>query len=486
MSDRRTRVAYLSYSSGEYDARSFRMAKSAIAAGYDVTVYSRWHTGQAPIEERDGYRLVRAPFSWRLVVPGLRGPARRRIAREMARAARDHTKAAVPTEASAPPLALAWSDVPAEPAPDPPARSLPARLVRYPVRVGRRAFRRARRRMARWRRIVLTFPLRPLAWATALDGVAEPADIWHGMWAGSLPTLQRMRRRHGGRTIYDSRDVYMMSREFARLGRPLRPILATLERRWAQAADRVLTVNQPYADLLVTQLGVPRPPIVMNCPESWTPPDPSFDHIRDALGLSDETPVVLYQGQLTTERGIEQSMDAILDVPGAVLVLLGFGDGERRLRAQADGFPYRGRVFILPAVPPEVLVEWTSSADVMVMAIQPTTVNHRYTTPQKLFEAIAAGVPVVASDLPGMAAVVNESGVGSLCDPTSPPSIAAGIRRILDQPSAERAALRAHVLQVAHDRYNWDAQLDALFGLYGELAPSPATRPGAESAAPPS
>ena len=64
------------------------------------------------------------------------------------------------------------------------------------------------------------------------------------------------------------------------------------------------------------------------------------------------------------------------------------------------------------------------------MPIQPTTLNHRLTTPNKLLEAIAVGVPVVASDLPGMAVIATESG-GELCDPEDPVSIAAAVRRIL-------------------------------------------------------
>lgn len=482
---RRPTVAYLSFSTGEFDARSFRMARSAIAAGYAVTVYSRWHAGQAPVEEKEGYRLVRAPFSWRLIVPGLRGPARRKIAHEMAAAGRAYAKGdgspqlrqslagAAPAgtgAVAAAPGAGAAGDAPAR------RRSLVERAARYPFRIARRTYRRVVRRLVAWRRILLIFPIRPLAWATALDDIAEPADIWHGMWAGSLPALERMRRRHGGHTIYDSRDVYMLSREFSRLGWPLRPLLAAIERHWAQRADRILTVNEPYADLLVKQLRVRRPPVVMNCPEAWTPPVPAPDRIRDALGIPPATRIALYQGQLTTERGIEQAMDAILEVDGAVLVLLGFGDLEARFRARASAPPYEGRVMVLPAVTPDELLPWTASADAMVMAIQPTTVNHRFTTPQKLFEAIATGVPVVASDLPGMAAIVNESGVGELCDPTSPASIAGAMRRILDQPAEAAAAQRARILGVAHERYNWDAQLSTLFALYGDLAPAPTIR----------
>ena len=510
---RRPRIAYLSFSTGEYDARTFRMARSALDAGYDVVMYSRWHAGQPPVEELDGYRLVRAPFSWRLIVPGLRGPARRKIRREMADAARVHAArqhepgggetprarpvAATTLDPETPPdpaatldPALAASPLPvvaatavaataavtAAPtavAPAPAQRSLPERVVRYPFRLARRAGRRVIRTGRQWRRVALIFPLRPLAWATSLEAYAEPADLWHGMWAGSLPALERMRRRHGGRTIYDSRDVYMSSREFSRTGWPMRPILAALERRWAHAADRVLTVNEPYADLLATQLQIPRPPVVMNCPEVWTPPEPRPDLIRQATGIPAGTAIVLYQGQLMSERGIEQTMEAILEVPDAVLVLLGFGDWAQKLSTQSEAPPYRGRVIVLPAVSPAELIDWTASADVMAMAIQPTTVNHEYTTPQKLFEAIAAGVPVVASDLPGMAAIVRESGIGELCDPTSPASIAAAIRRILDRPAADREALRAHVLDVARERYNWGAQLSTLFGMYRELAPAP-------------
>ncbi len=83
---RRPSIAYLSYSSGEFDARTIRMARSAIAAGYDVTVYARWHPGLPPVEELDGYRLVRAPFDWQMAFPLLRGLARRRARRAMAAA----------------------------------------------------------------------------------------------------------------------------------------------------------------------------------------------------------------------------------------------------------------------------------------------------------------------------------------------------------------------------------------------------------------
>ena len=108
----------------------------------------------------------------------------------------------------------------------------------------------------------------------------------------------------------------------------------------------------------------------------------------------------------------------------------------------------------------------------MLMPIQPTSLNHQYTTPQKLFEAIAVGVPVVASDLPGMSAIVGPLGVGELCDATSPAAIAAAIDRLLSASDEERVATRERILAVAHSRLNWEAQAGTLLGLYRELSPA--------------
>jgi glycogen(starch) synthase len=460
----RSRIAYLSYSTAEFDSRTRRMALSAQNAGHAVVVYARWEPGLPLEDDRSGIRLVRVPADAALAIPGLRWLGRRRLARRLA----SIQAIATTRPAGGSPIEASPRETPA------PARSLIPERFRG-TRIGtalrglKYSIRYTIRAPKRWWRQFVIFPLRPMAWAVALEERADPADLWHGMWAGSLPALARLRRRHGGRTIYDSRDIYLHARAFDRMSRAWRSIYSGMERRWARAADAVLTVNEAYAGILEETLRVPRPTVVMNCPPRWQPPMPRPDLIRDRLGLAPETCVVLYQGNMLTERGIEQSMEAILDVPGAVLVLLGYGGLRHQFAQDAAGPPYRGRVFVLGAVPPDQLLAWTASADVMVMAIQPTTLNHRYTTPQKLFEAMAAGVPVLASDLPGMAEVVTATRTGVLCDPTSPRAIADALRSMLEAPPSEREAARARSLRAAHDRYNWETQVTTLFGLYRGL-----------------
>ncbi len=166
--------------------------------------------------------------------------------------------------------------------------------------------------------------------------------------------------------------------------------------------------------------------MVRNCPDRWDPPDPRPDRFRELLGIPGPRPaIVLYQGLLMGDRGIEQAMDAILEVPDAVLVLMGFGNqnGDQSTRdpfaEESQRSPYPGKVHLIDPVPPTELLPWSASADIMVMTVQPRCENHRYVTPQKLWEAIAAGVPVVASDLPGFRAVVTETGCGELWTPRS-------------------------------------------------------------------
>jgi glycosyltransferase involved in cell wall biosynthesis len=154
-----------------------------------------------------------------------------------------------------------------------------------------------------------------------------------------------------------------------------------------------------------------------------------------------------------------------------VLVLLGYGLLQKEIDRRAAGTPDRIRV--LPAVPPAELLSWVASADVVAMPIQPTTLNHRLTTPNKLFEALAVGVPVVASDLPGMAGIVRETDAGLLVDASDPNAIAQACRTLLELDEPSREARRSAMLQAARETYNWERQADVLFAEYGRLSGQP-------------
>ena len=249
----------------------------------------------------------------------------------------------------------------------------------------------------------------------------------------------------------------------------VRAAVGRAERRWARRADRVITVNQPYADVMAERFAVPGPLVVMNCSYSIPAARSATTQVPRASRPGSVVPGRPVPGRVLAGRGIEQLFEAIPSVDDAVLVLMGYGFEESTYRERAERADVRGRVHILPAVRPIELLDWVSSADVVAMPIQPTTLNHRLTTPNKLFEAMAAGVPVVASDLPGMAPIVRDTGCGLVVDPADPAAIAAACRQILGAPPDEARAWRERALIAAHATYNWERQADVLFDEYSRL-----------------
>ncbi len=420
-------------STGAHDSRTWRIAGSVAARGHGVTVVARLGDG-LPAEEvvSPGYRILRVPVD---AVDGLPAPLRR-IARR----------------------------VRGRPARTPHAIGSPARIAGTPRGRLRQAV------AATWRLLAIGLTIRAQQLATRR--VAPAADLVHAMAYMGIPVGLDLGRRDGMPVIYDARDIYIDARNIARLPAPLRRVFARVERRWARRAARVVTVNEPYAEVLADRFGTGRPLVVMNCARRGQPPPVRRRRFHERLGLPPDRRVVLYHGGLSPDRGIEQLLSAIGEIPNATLVLMGYGDLERSIRTTSEAAGLADRVAVLPAVPPSELVDWVSAADVAAMLIQPTTLNHRLTTPNKLFEAIAADVPVVASDLPGMAPIVQATGCGVVVDPTDPALVAAAIRSVLDASPDRRAAF-SEGLRRAREAYQWEREVERLIAEYGRLTGRP-------------
>jgi glycosyltransferase involved in cell wall biosynthesis len=148
------------------------------------------------------------------------------------------------------------------------------------------------------------------------------------------------------------------------------------------------------------------------------------------------------------------------------LVMMGPGSPayRERLEALAAGVGAADRIRFLAPVPPTEIRRHAAGADVgVVMHRGDRYLSYRYALPNKLFDYLHAGLPVVVSDLPELAAVVVGDGVGATCDPTSPKSIADAIDRVTRDP-----ALRAAVGRAA-GRYTWERESEKLLALVKRL-----------------
>lgn len=421
-------------SSGVFDSRAWRIARSLAARGHAVTIVARLESGLSAEEVHvDGYRIIRVPVG---AVEGLPGPVRSVLRRSRTGGSR-RSDTSVPASSPGP-------------------RRSRVRGAIHGVR--------------RLAAIVLTVRSQQVA---ALD-VAPRADLVHAMAYMGIPVGLALGRRDRAPVVYDARDIYVDARNIARLPGFARALFGSMERRWARRASRVMTVNRPYADVMAERFGCRLPAIVLNASYRRSAAASATKLLHTRLGLSPGTRIVLYHGGLSPDRGIEQLVDALLMLPNDVhLVTLGYGPLEGWIRSRSADPGMEGRLHLLPAVPPASLLDWVASADVAAMPIQATTLNHRLTTPNKLFEAIAAGIPVVASNLPGMASIVEEIGCGVLCDPADPQAVAGAIRTVLDASPAERESRRERTLAAAHGFYSWEAQLEVLLAEYGQLTGRP-------------
>jgi len=293
----------------------------------------------------------------------------------------------------------------------------------------------------------------------------QPTDVIHAHDAKPLPIAWLSARRTGAHLIYDAHELET-GRNFGgtRLAGIYQLIWAWPERAFIHRADVVITVCEGIADELMRLYGILRPTVVKNCPEKQSPR--STNLLREKLSISNQSKIVLYQGAVIAGRGLETMASAVQQLPNVVGVILGNGSLLEYYRAQVAKGNWV-RMYLPGRVPLSQLPSYTASADIGVSLIQNTCRSYYYALPNKLFEYIQAGIPVVGSNLPEIAKVITTYRIGEVVDPDDPAAVAAAIQKLLDDPHyyARIRANTAHAARV----FNWERESEKLLALYDAL-----------------
>lgn len=297
------------------------------------------------------------------------------------------------------------------------------------------------------------------------------ARVYHASDLYNLPAMHAAARRQGGTLVYDARELYPYVASTA--GRPaVRGFWRMVEGYYIRRADAVFTVSESIADQHVAMYGVPRSTVLYNAPP-LRPVEPSTA-LRDLTGVPDETVVLLHQGQIQKDRGCLLLADAMRDVQGAVLVFLGSGPLKPDLQKYVEAAVLGDRVCFLDPVPPDDLLPVTASADVGLTLLEDTCLNHRFALPNKLFEYLMAGLPVLASDLPEIRGVVMGFEVGTVVDPADRAALVKRIQQMVDDKQA-RQRWRANAPHV-FETFNWESASQRFIQIYQALL-TPASLP---------
>lgn len=315
-----------------------------------------------------------------------------------------------------------------------------------------------------WMRLYQTARLTYWWLGAVREGRDLRPDVVHANDANALVPAMLITAGTTGRVVYDSHELWR--RRNIRPDRWLAPAVeALIETVGIRRAAGVITVSPSIADWLQRTYSLPvRPTLVRNIPTARPLPDPARGRLRELAGLAPGDRVVSYVGGMTTGRGLEETVDAMaLLPPDAHLVLLGYGDPRyiAGLLQRARRAGVSERVHVAGSVPSPEVPQALADADVAVVYVRPICLSYRYSLPNKLFESIHAGLPIVAADLPDTSAIVREHRVGEVFEATTPAELAAAIQQVLADPAAYRAAAARAARELT-----WEHEAAELIALY--------------------
>lgn len=292
------------------------------------------------------------------------------------------------------------------------------------------------------------------------------ARAYHASDLYVLPALAGRAKKTDGKLVYDARERYPYVA--STVGRPwVRLFWEFLESRYIRRADSVFTVSQSIASHLAASYNIALPEVLYNVPTFKAPVTSGL--LRESLDIPASQVVVLHQGKIQKARGCILLVQAMQHVNRATLVFLGDGSLRQAVEAEVIQLGLQDRVRFKAAVLPDQLHAHTCSADIGVTLLEDTCLNHRYALPNKLFEYLMAGVPVMGSTLPEVGGIIEDYGVGRVVDASDPAQIGAVLQEMVDAPADRQkwAAATPAVLET----FNWENASQVLRRNYKNLIP---------------
>lgn len=261
------------------------------------------------------------------------------------------------------------------------------------------------------------------------------------------------------RVVFDSHEDIAASMSYKGYLGPWTPAARVFSRILLRIVDRTATGIVAATPSIADGFNNTRKAVVQNFPilDEWTtsarPPD---------------SPQLVYIGSLSEERGAVQMLDIMCEIGpshNATLAIAGWVSEDLldSLRAH-PGFAY---VKFLGSLSRREVLELLATSTIGVVVFQPSP-NHVSSQPTKMFEYMAAGLPVLASDFPLWRELIMTEQVGVVADPCETSSLVSAARRLLEDPVAT-AEMGGRGRLVAERHHSWSQEALVLHRFYEEL-----------------
>ncbi len=264
--------------------------------------------------------------------------------------------------------------------------------------------------------------------------------------------------------VYDSHEYFTATPEL--VDRPkVQRLWKWIEKTIVPKLRNCITVNASIADLFEKEYRVPFK-VVRNIPVKR---EFNISPSRKTLGLPENKRIVLLQGSgINVQRGAEEAVEAMQYIDNVLLLIVGGGDVLPILKKMVADLALEKKVVFIPRQSPEKLAEFTAIADIGLTIDKNTNINYRFSLPNKLFDYIYAGVPILATPLVEIKNIIEKYEIGMFIGNHDPKHIAETIREML--ADEKRLALFKENTKKAAAELNWENEKKTLIEIFTPYA----------------
>lgn len=276
----------------------------------------------------------------------------------------------------------------------------------------------------------------------------------------TLPFAVIFSKLKNKKVIYDSRELYgylasLRKRKIAQA------ILSSIEKIFIRGAYKIITTGKLDSEHIENKFNLKDTIVIRNLPFVADISKPF--NFREYLDINKNVKILLYQGVILHGRGLRPIFKALHKLNDCVLVVLGDGEYREFYQNLAKEEGFIDKVFFWGKVEQPRLLEYTAGADIGISIIENLSLSYYYALPNKMFEYIQAGIPVVSSSFPQMKEVIDKYKVGIYIDPENIEEIINVLNNLLNNNEL-RENLKRNCI-IAAKELNWDKEINKLFDL---------------------
>ena len=293
----------------------------------------------------------------------------------------------------------------------------------------------------------------------------HPFDIYHAHDLETLPIGFIISRIKHKPLVYDSHELYIDSVKTHKIARPFWYLI---EKFLAPKTSVNIMETKSRGEVFAKRYRVNRPNVLMNCQYLNINKNKS-NVLRKLLPIPIENKILIYQGKVEQNRGVDILIDALKHLKKVTLVIIGPGNYINTLRQNVKLSGQQNHAFVLDPVPWEQLAEFTASADIGVFPLQNVCLNYYLALSNKLFEYLSAGLPVVFSNFPEIRKIIIDNNVGTVVNEKDPVEIAESIDYILNNPKVYKE-MSNNAIRIVKEKYNWEIEGQKLLNIYDKIS----------------